>query len=196
MKKPGTKVAGSKVVQLICWYINSYFNAKTRSTSSLTGRASISARRVITDPPFLPQSIPTTPVWATSVCTSRPGFLRCSAISFEVRNSQSPSPGFLWMSLCHSITLLSSFKHKLSIFFQRRSYEELYLMMHGILLYCTSLIIRRQYGKYISPESKVRCKLESHQICHLDVAHFFLFDEIIHNHSSAKNELSDYIWPA
>ena len=75
------------------------FEANGRSTSSVTGRASMSARSATTGPGSAPLSRPTTPVWATPVRTSsRPSARRCSATSAAVRNSRLPSSGLAWMS--------------------------------------------------------------------------------------------------
>ena len=68
--------------------------ANGRSTSSVTGRPSMSARSATTLPGLPPLSKPTTPVWATPVFTSsKPRLRRCSATRDAVRNSRLPSSG-------------------------------------------------------------------------------------------------------
>ena len=81
------------------------FDVKGRSTSSVTGSASMSARKATTGPGLPPFSSATMPVCATPVWTSNPSALRCSATMPDVRNSRLPSSGFWWMSCRHSITL-------------------------------------------------------------------------------------------
>ncbi len=69
------------------------------STSSTTGRASMSARRATPGPGRPPFSTPTTPVWATfSRTTSKPSERRWSATIRAVRVSRLPSSGFWWKS--------------------------------------------------------------------------------------------------
>jgi hypothetical protein len=76
-----------------------------RSTCSVTGRPSMSARRATTGPGRPPRRMPTTPVLPTCVCTSMPRPRRCSATSAAVRVSSKLSSGCSWMSRRHATTL-------------------------------------------------------------------------------------------
>ena len=83
--------------------------ANGTSTSSLTGSASMSARRATTLPGSLPFSTPITPVCATPVRTSsRPRLFRCSATILAVRFSRLPSSGLACKSRRHSMTCAST----------------------------------------------------------------------------------------
>jgi hypothetical protein len=69
------------------------FEANGRSTSSVTGRASMSARIASFGPGWPPLRMPTTPVCAMPVRTSRPSFFSCAATSAAVRVSRLLSSG-------------------------------------------------------------------------------------------------------
>ena len=64
-----------------------------RSTCSVTGSASMSARSATTRPGLPPRSTPTTPVFATPSRTSMPSDRRWSATIFDVRTSRLLSSG-------------------------------------------------------------------------------------------------------
>ncbi len=83
--------------------------AKGTSTSSRTGRASMSARSATTGPGLPPLSTPTTPVTATfSRTSSRPSARRCAATIPEVRTSRLPSSGCAWKSRRQATTFAST----------------------------------------------------------------------------------------
>ena len=76
-----------------------------RSTCSVTGSPSMSARSATTGPGRPPLSTPTTPVPPTPVRTSMPSDRRCSATNAAVRTSKLESSGCSWMSRRQAITL-------------------------------------------------------------------------------------------
>src|SRR4051794_40154687 len=88
-------------------YVLRAVEAKGSPCGSLTGKASMSARSATTGPGRLPRRMPTTPVRATPVLTSRPRLRRCSATRADVRCSWLPSSGWAWMSRRQAITLAS-----------------------------------------------------------------------------------------
>ena len=81
--------------------------ANGRSTSSLTGSASMSARSATTGPGRPPSITATTPVLATPVRGSSPNERSRSATNFAVSTSRLPSSGFWWRWRRHSISCLA-----------------------------------------------------------------------------------------
>jgi len=73
------------------------FEAKGSPSGSLTGSASMSARRATVRPGLPPRRIPTTPVRATPGRTSMPRPRKWSTTRRDVRVSWSPSSGCWWM---------------------------------------------------------------------------------------------------
>ena len=85
-------------------YVARTVDLNGRSTCSVTGSASMSARSATTGPGRAPRRTPTTPVRPTPVRTSRPSRVSSAATRAAVRVSWKPSSGCWWMSRRHWTT--------------------------------------------------------------------------------------------